>query len=68
MSEKELQAMEQIEELASYLLEFFPDEMRGEGAVELAIRLLNKLREVLLKVHMDNLQKMVTGGQRKKSG
>lgn len=61
MEDKELQATKQIEELASYLLEFFPDELRGEGAVELAIRLLDKFREVLLRVHMDKLQSMATG-------
>lgn len=40
---KELQALEQIEELASFLLEYFPHELKGEGAVELAIRLLGTL-------------------------
>ena len=44
MSHKGLGAIEQIEELASYLLEYFPEEIQGESAVEMAIRILSKQR------------------------
>ena len=41
--EKRFRVAEQIDELANFLLEFFPGDLRGEGAVELAIKLLGEL-------------------------
>ena len=58
MSHKGLKAIEELEKLAFYLLKCFPDEIEDGSAVEVAIRLLDKLREVLIMVHMEKLREL----------
>jgi len=43
MKDKEIKITEQLEELATFLMEFFPKDMKGESAIELAIKLLGEL-------------------------